>query len=164
MATMKPVLQRVHLGWILTLFAVGLLGVLMVVGLHTLRPASHDSAPVAVQTDSEHINELREFFAQVNGGAALNTQSNDAAVPGGRVGGISSSDTANDAAIRQGLETAGAGGDLPRSDEVKFYRNQFLAQNDDQVGPGQRDNLAPGSLGAPSLTPPYQTEVNQSRY
>jgi hypothetical protein len=161
MATMKPTLKRVNLGWIAALLIGGLLGAMIVVGIDNIHRTSHSSGPVAVQTDSQHIDDLREFYAQMDA---------DTAVLGGRMGGINSSDTANDAAIRQGLATAAAGRDLPRADEEEFYRKEFVTRNRDlpsgpeQIGPGQRDFLAPGSLGAPTLTPPYANDVNQTRY
>ena len=137
MATMKPVQKRLHLGW----FAAGLigvlLGVLVVVGVDALQSPSpsSDTAAVSVETNRDlafsgpglRDQQVAEQLSQPN-------QTDE--VSGGLAGGITSADTANDAAIRADLAASAASiesftpsDELTWSQEQAFLRQQIATQS-----------------------------------
>ena len=82
MATMRPLLQQFKLSWIAFWIAGALCGALLMIGISTLRQTSQDStAPVVIVT----------------------TFTGTTVPVGGRLGGITSSDTATDWLIRQAI-------------------------------------------------------------
>ena len=150
MATRKLVEKRLHLEW----FAAGLigvlLGVLVVVGIDVLQSPSPSSDTAAVQAQTNRDQTFsgpgrrdqqiaEQGMSGVYGGPGLRDQqaaeqlvqtnrkqaNQTSGVYGGRMGGIASSDTANDAAIRQGLAASAASDELTWSQEQAFLRQQI---------------------------------------
>lgn len=206
MATMKPVQKRLYFGW----FAVGLigvlLGVLVVVGIDALQSPSpsSDTAAVSVQTNhdlafsgpglrDQQVAERQTTtnLERVNGGPGMRDQQAPVQqaqprqtdeVYGGRMGGITSADTANDAAIRQGLAAVAPSDELTWSQEQAFLREQTATPSSllpDLDETTHYRHQTPASSPAPSdeltwsqeqaflgeqwkglVTPPYQRFVN----
>ncbi len=113
MATMKHPLRRVDINHITALVAGLLCGASLVFGVNTLHPLTHQPAPPVI---------------------VLPAPSGSDGVIGGRLGGITSADTAVDAEIRAGLAPAAGNYDLPRTDELTFYHQQWLIQQGAATG------------------------------
>lgn len=130
MAT-RPLQRRVELRWIVYLVVGALCGVLLVLGIDALLQGSTDT--------SEPLAEISTTYT----GAAV----------GGRLGGITSSDTANDFLIRQGLSTAAitttsssapVGGRLGGIDSADTPTDALFKQQAERiVGPGEGLNQVP---------------------
>lgn len=99
MATMKPTLRRIELRSIITVLAGLLCGVGIMTGVSLVHPLKQQAAePIFV----------------------VGAPSVSPGVVGGRLGGINSSDTANDAAIRSELNGFAGFGALPKAASANF--------------------------------------------
>ena len=84
MATMRPYLQRIELKWFGFWLVGALCGVILMVGLNAVQPMSHDSAAPPI---------VRPAPAE------------SSAPVGGRLGGMSNSDTVSQPNVSQGLNS-----------------------------------------------------------
>ncbi len=124
MATIRPVQQRFHFGWIAAGLIGVLLGVLVMVGVGALQSpsTSSDTAAVPAQTNPDLT------FAGPGLRDQQAAEQPASGVDGGLAGGITSADTPNDAAFRAGLAKSAASAELPWSDEEIFSRQSAAQQ------------------------------------
>ncbi len=117
MTTMRPYLQRIQLSWLGFWIVGALCGVLLVIGITALRHERPSPSPSLVFVTRS--SEMAVLVGGRLGGLASSDTANDAAirralqaqtmvVVGGWLGGMASSDTATDWAIRQSLNTSRA--------------------------------------------------------
>ena len=123
MATMRIRRYRIEPSLVGLWLAGVLFGALLVVGVNQLRQVSHPAAPVSQAPMS---STAADAAMQQGSTAPAAVQPSEPSVAGGRLGGIESADTANDALVRESLRAqSGDGGahDLPRVDEETYYRS-----------------------------------------